>query len=415
MKECTVIRLLLAALKSGTNMLGVTALGCVLATVGTLQAQSSDVAPAADRAAGPSGQPANAAPAALLPISQGPLPAPQGPPVPIFDPMVKPASGCSGCGMAPYNGYGPSNNTCVPGRKQCHGIDTSSVCGRLFGGLCEELCCPDPCYEPRWIPEANAAFFQDSPRPVTQTRIRWDAGFHYRFPDTSEFFWAEINRKGPRILTRALRYDDLTFYQEIAAKGASFFIEIPYRTFEPDIGPGGSGFGDMNVGGKTVLFDSELLLLTLQFRTFIPTGNFTAGVGTGHASLEPSLMAAIKLWPTTYFQTELSEWIPLAGTPGFASSVFHFHFSLNHNLCHWGDCLNIVGVMEFNGYTYRGAFTDFESGAVVGASGGTFANAGPGIRAQLCDRIDFGVAADFGFGNRHGPGQIYRTEMRVRY
>jgi hypothetical protein len=281
--------------------------------------------------------------------------------------------------------------------------------------LCDEICCPDPCYEPRWIAEANAAFFQDSPRPVTQTRIRWDAAFRYRFPDTSEFFWAQVKRKGPRLLIESLRYDDLTLYQEIAAgQGFSAFIEIPYRTFEPIVGPGGSGFGDMNVGAKSVLFDRELILVAMQFRTFIPTGNFTAGVGTGHASLEPSLMTALKLGPVTYLQTELSEWIPLAGTPGFTTSVFHYHFSLNHRLFQW-NCVTFIGTAELNGYTFHGAFTDFPSGVVVGNSGATFANAGPGIRVQICDHFDVGVAADFGFGSRHGPGQIYRTELRVRY
>jgi hypothetical protein len=406
MKEYTVIRSLFRALKAGTKMLGVSAVGYVLAGAGMVQAQSSDPAPRP--------LPSSVRPTIAAPVT----PNQTAPAVPIFDPMVVPASGCSGCGMSSGSGgcgYGGSNNSCVPGRHGCSAGDSTTVCGRFFGGLCEELCCPDPCYEPRWIPEANAAFFQDSPRPVTQTRIRWDAGYNYRFPDTAEYFQAQAKVKGPKFLTSSLRYDDLTLYQEVAAKGASFFIEIPYRTIEPTGGPGSSGMGDMNLGAKTVLLDRELLLVTMQFRTFIPTGNFTSGVGAGHASLEPSIMAALKLGPATYLQTELSEWIPLGGTPGFASSVFHYHFSLNQRLAHWGDCVNVVGVMEFNGYSFRGAFTDFPSGTVVGSSGGTFANAGPGIRVQFCDRADVGFAADFGFGNHHGPGQIYRTELRIRY
>lgn len=384
--------------------LGVTCMGCVLATAGVLQAQSSDSAP-------------NPLATSVRPSIGAPVMAtPAAPSVPIFDPMVQPASGCSGCSRhASSDDYGRSNLNCVPGRKkECMGSDSDSVCGRILGSLCEELCCPDPCYEPRWIAEANAAFFQDSPRPVTQTRIRWDAAFHYRFPDTAEFFQAQAKVKGPKFVTDFLRYDDLTLYQEIAAKGASAFIEIPYRTFEPIGGPSASGMGDMNVGAKSVLFDRELILVAMQFRTYIPTGNFTSGVGAGHASLEPSLLTALKLGQVTYLQTELSEWIPLAGTAGFASSVFHYHFSLNHNLCHW-NCVNVIGTAEFNGFSFRGAFTDFPSGKVVGASGGTFANAGPGIRVQICDHFDVGFGAEFGFGNHHGPGQIYRTEMRVRY
>jgi hypothetical protein len=412
-------------------MLGVAAVGWMLATAGLLQAQSSDPV---FRPASPWARPTIAAPvpttseAPMMPIaatqttpSAGAVmaPASEAPTVPIFDPMVKPASGCSSCGMSPgSSSYGGSNLCCVPGRT-CYPSDSDTVLGRLFGYFCEELCCPDPCYEPRWIPEANAAFFQDSPRPVTQTRIRWDAAFDYRFPDTAEYFQAQANMKGPKA-TSALRYDDLTLYQEVAAKGASAFIEMGYRTIDPNGTPAASGFGDMNVGAKTVLLDRELLLLTMQFRTFLPTGNFTAGIGTGHVSLEPSLMAALKLCPTTYLQTELSEWIPVAGTPGFASSVLHYHFSLNQRLYHWGECASLIGVAEFNGYTFHGEFTD-PNGAgpgmpgAVGIHGGTYANAGPGIRIQFCEKVDFGFAADFGFGDHHGPGSIYRTELRVRY
>jgi hypothetical protein len=414
MKEYIVIRSLLAALKSGAKRVGVMSVSCLLATAGALQAQNADSIPLP--------LPSSIEPAVTAPAT----PTPVVPSLSIVDPMVKQASGCAGCGLSHGGGgcangacgrpdYGRSNTSCVPGRSQCcSGIDTSTFCGRLIGGFCEELCCPDPCYEPRWIPEANAAFFQDSPRPVTQTRIRWDSVFDYRFPDTSEFLWAKAP-KGPKALTPNVRYNDLTLYQEIAAKGASVFTEIGYRTVDPAFGPGGSGMTDMNVGVKTVLVDREILLISMQFRTYIPTGNFTTGVGTGHVSLEPSLLAALKLCQHTYLQTELSEWIPIGGAPGFASSVFHYHFSLNHRLLHWGDCVNVVGTAELNGFNFQGAFTDFPSGAIVGNNGSNYLNAGPGVRVQICDRIDFGFASAFGFGNRHGPGQIYRTEMRVRF
>ena len=67
----------------------------------------------------------------------------------------------SGCGDGMCNGRPP-----------CCYTDSDSLLGRLFGGLCEEICCVDPCYEPRWVDVGNAAFFQDGPRPVTTTRIR---------------------------------------------------------------------------------------------------------------------------------------------------------------------------------------------------------------------------------------------------
>ena len=70
--------------------------------------------------------------------------------------------------------------------------------GRFFASLYECLCCPDPCYQPSWIPEANAGFFVDYARPQTLTRFRYDAMPHLEFPDRAEYWWARsmINHKG---------------------------------------------------------------------------------------------------------------------------------------------------------------------------------------------------------------------------
>ncbi len=402
----------LSALRSSVQTLAVVAVGCLLVAPGLAQAQPllAEPKPLTESVRPSIGSPE------VLPEPK-PAATTAGKNNMIFDPMVRPISGC--CSLPPVNSinaYGPSNNSCVPGRFGCGGSNSCDPGHRLLGGLCDALCCPDPCYEPRWIAEANAAFFQDGPRPVTQTRVRWDAGFNYRFPDTSEYFWGKIGTKGPATNTRALRYSDLTLYQEVAANpAASFFTELVYRNFSPEAGPSGSGMGDMNIGTKAVLLDRELLLLTFQFKTFIPTGNFFGGTGVGHVSLEPALLAALKLTPTTYLQSEIAQWIPIGGTGGTAGTVFHFHYSLNQTLCNVGNCLKIIGTLEANGFYQHGRFTDFPSGVDTAVNGGVYANAGPGIRFQVCERLDFGFGSAFGFGNMHGPGQLYRTELRVRY
>ncbi len=393
-----------ATIKPSLKALAVAMVAWFLIANGALYAQSDIVLP----------QPL--APGLAVPGS-GDGPVAQGA---IFDPMVKPASGC--CSMPPpsglggYGGCSSCNGGCVPGRKPCDlgCLDSDTCFGRFFGGLCREICCPDPCYEPTWIPAANAAFGQDGPRPVTQTRIRWDAAFNYNFPDSAEFFWAQEKMKGPANASARLNYDSLTFYQEVAAKGASFFIEMPYYSVNPEGNASSAGFGDMNLGVKTVVLDRDLILVTTQLRTFIPIGNPTNGLGTGHVSLEPALLMALKITGSTYLQSEIAEWIPLGGTPGFAGAVFHYHFSLNQNLCHVGECVNVVGTLEFNGYSMRGQFTD-AAGNVENLSGSNFYSAGPGVRIQFCDRCDIGVGMAFGFGDRHGPDQLYRTELRIRY
>ncbi|MBM3994730.1 MAG: hypothetical protein FJ303_11340 [Planctomycetes bacterium] len=341
---------------------------------------------------------------------------------PIVDPLLMPASCCTsrpGSGAGGFSCY--SGAGCVPGRN-CDPGPCDSTFGRLMSGLYYGVCCPDPCYEPRWILEANAAFFQDSPRPVTQTRIRWDNGFNYLFPDSSEFFWAKEKTKGPANFTPSMKYSDLLLYQEIAAgSSASMFVEVSYRSFDAIGNPSGAGMGDMNVGAKAVLLDRELILITSQFRTFLPTGNYRTGLGTGHTSIEPALMAALKITPSTYLQTQIAEWIPLGGTPGFAGSVFHYHIALNQRLYQHGDFITVLANIELNGYTFRGQFSDAPlvpggDPVVRDMAGQTYTTLGPGFRIMFCDRADLGVGLSFRLGNNsHGPESLYRTEFRWRF
>jgi hypothetical protein len=342
-------------------------------------------------------------------------------------PAPPPGPGCCGGGMG---------GCCFPGYKPCCGncsdCDSHTCIGRFFCGLYHCLCCPDPCYEPCWIPEQNAAFFVDPVRPWTQTRLRADFGQNYTFPDAGEFFMATASGKGrgpnPPGPTR-INYDTFSLYQEIAPnKRFSFFFEFTGLHWQQD-GLASGGFGDMNLGTKSVLCDCELILLAFQFRTYLPTGNPARLLGTGHVSLEPSLLASIKLAAATYLQFQAAEWFPIAGDPDLSGPVFHVHASLNHVLYRFAPDVPLIGTLEVNDYTYQGgAYTagfvpgglglGGAAGSVVGitqsAIGHSFVSAGPGLRLSVCNRLDFGVGTAFGF-DTFGPRQLYRAEVRWRY
>ena len=108
----------------------------------------------------------------------------------------------------------------------------------------------------------------------------------------------------------AVNYDDLSLYTEVGASLISFFVELPYRSLSPELLDHAAGLSDMNLGTKSLLLDCELIQLAFQFKTYIPSGSAGNGLGTGHTSLEPSLLATVKLAPCTYLQTQLAEWIP---------------------------------------------------------------------------------------------------------
>src|SRR5262245_26881246 len=172
-------------------------------------------------------------------------------------------------GGAPACGNGCPTGHCVPGRQcpECCGGGGCGcgVFGRLCGNLYECLCCPDPCYEPTWIPTANAAFFVDHARPKTYMKIGWDAGIDLVLPDRNEFFWAKAGGKGPSKPELTLNYNELKLYNEVGAGGFGFFMEEYYRLLEPDRNGWDAGWGDLTIGTKSMFVDCELMQLTFQF------------------------------------------------------------------------------------------------------------------------------------------------------
>jgi hypothetical protein len=369
-----------------------------------------------DVATPPAIQQAAQVPIGEKPIVEKPLPEtlPALPALPAFG-----SPGCASCGSGGCGSGGCG--ICYPGRSNsCCWCDSSTVLGKCFCGIYQTICCPDPCYEPTWIPEANAAFFTDPVRPITQTRIRWNSAANFTFPDTAEYFWARADGKGrgPNAIGNSLEYNALALYTEIAPNPKfSLFFEIPYMAVAPANNPNtppASGFSDMNVGTKSVLFDSELFVLAMQFRTYLPVGNANRGLGTGHVSLEPSLLAYLKLTASTYLQGQLAEWVPLGGDQAYQGSILHYSASVNQVLCRCTPDMPLIGMVEFTGYSFQaGAYTDPMLGT-LSAGGGSYLTLGPGIRLSVCNRLDFGVGAAYGL-TQHGPGSTYRTEVRLRF
>jgi len=312
---------------------------------------------------------------------------------------------------------------CAPGHRACDPCTARTRIGRFAYGLYRALCCPDPCYEPKWLAVADSAFFVEAARPQTQQRLRWDAGLDATLPDRAEYFWARADGhgKGPSpsagfLAVRGLTYHELSLYTEVGSSGFSLFTEVPYRSLDPTGAPHAAGFSDMNVGTKTLMFDCELLQVSFQFRTHIPMSNTMKGLGTGHVSLEPSLLLGLYLGPETYFQGQVAEWIPIAGDKDYAGAILHYHVSLNHVL--WRPLSNVplIGTMECNGWSFQdGAYTDPATGVIRPAGGQTTLTVGPGLRLVVCDKIDFGAGVAFALQDEHLAETLVRSEFRWRY
>jgi hypothetical protein len=321
--------------------------------------------------------------------------------------------GCAGCG-------GCGSGQCSPSRRSCDCCCSSDTClGRFVNGLYQCVCCPDPCYDPQWLPIADAAFFVDAARPVTQMRLRVDQSWGMNGPDRAEYFWARIGKKGPSQPVNSIDVSELRFYTEAAAGRAGISFEMPYRRIEGDFQS--SGFADITIGTKAMLLDCQLMQITFGFKTFIPSGSPSKGLSTGHVSLEPSLLWALRLAPTTYLQAQTSLWIPLGGDSDFQGNVFHYHLSLNQIL--WKPCndLQLIGTLEYNGWAIiNGDQTDVTAFAInsnnAGVNAGShLASIGPGLRLFICDKIDVGIGSAFALTNNHWADEMIRIDFRWRF
>ncbi len=384
-----------------------------------------------------------------IPIEVSATPTPAVADAPHVDPNVQQA-GCANCGGLFRDEGAAGGGSCAsgscgggacrpgPSRPYCGQCNAEGPCGRIFCTLYDCICCPDPCYAPHWMPVADSAFFVDNFRPVTQTKLTWDNNWDMVRPDRAEFFWARERTtpgqlgggtgKGPGGIASRVDYFDLSLYAEAAAEKFSAFVLTPYRHLDVSTAAisaatplsGTSGFADMQVGTKAMLLDCELIQLTFQFKTYIPTGNFLTGLGTGHVSLEPSFLFGVKLTEESYLEGQISYWIPLGGDAAYEGNVFHAHLSYNHTLWCPFKGLQLVGTLECQEWTFLGGdYTnpDFTVGGTPLAQNakGTIFSTGPGLRLFICDKIDIGVGTQFSLTGSHFAGETARAEFRWRF
>ncbi len=352
-------------------------------------------------------------------------------------------SGCATCGNSHISMHGPvfsasfgcADGNCVPGRQPCQPpvpkCDTW-VSAFLFN-LYESICCPDPCYEPRWEPAAYASLFADYARPRTVTRLRYDNLTNLVRPDRNQYF-LKRTRSGGKFTIRGVTFQtdpsvkhlqQLYLYQEAAGAMGSFFVEIPYRELNPLFSPTQAGFSDINFGLKSLFFDTELLQIAFQFRTYTPSGNAFNGLGTGHFSLDPSLMASLKLCPETFLQSQLGQWIPLGGTAPIAGGILYSYTSLNQVLLWCTPDSPLIGTLEMDSWSFEnGGFTrpipaakSFRGTDPKLRTGGgvSYFNIGPGLRWSICNRLDLGGAITWATTYPHWADPWFRFEVRFLF
>ena len=331
-----------------------------------------------------------------------------------------------------HSSMGCADGQCVPGQAACQppANECNTIAGAFLSNLYQILNCNDPCYEPRWVPAAYASVFADYARPRTVTRIRYDNMINIRFPDRNQYLLMQTNANFPQHYTNrhgvtfrtdpSANLQQLYLYQEVAAQRGSFFVEYPYRQLNPLFSPTQAGFSDINFGIKSLMLDTELLQISFQFRTYTPSGNAAQGLGTGHFSLDPSLLSSLKLAPDTYFQAQLGNWVPLGGNQKITGGILYWFMSLNQVVWRLSPDTPVIAMLEMDGWSFEnGGYTNPIANygpKVIGSGGGvSYFNIGPGLRAALGKAVDLGTALTFSTTSNHWGSPWFRLEVRFLF
>ncbi len=426
-----------AVVRQALNILGAAPSGS--------QAPSPDSSPAASRVQAPGDAPAaTASPQPEPEMKQAPAPSegrnPDKSPERKQDGQVEQSS-CATCGgfHGQLDGHvftsqaGCASGNCIPGRQPCNPPlnECDTVVGGFLTNLYQCICCPDPCYEPKWVPAAYASFFADYARPRTVTRLRYDNLEDMTQPDRNQFWINNVTPIGSRLPRKPIsnlfaRLQQVYLYQEAAGPHGSLFVEVPYRQINESWAPTQAGFGDINFGIKSLLFDCEMLQIAFQMRTFMPSGNFMNNLGNGQFALDPSILTSLKLGPTTYFQGQFGNWVPLGGPSvqrAIAGGVFYWFMSLNQVLCYTTPDSPLIATLEMDGWSFQnGGYipTILPSGNIPHPiphdSGISFFNIGPGLRQSICNRVDFGGAITWATNSTaHWAQPWFRFEVRFLF
>jgi hypothetical protein len=147
--------------------------------------------------------------------------------------------------------------------------------------------------------------------------------------------------------------------------------------------------------------------------------------------VDPSILTTLKLSPTTYFQGQFGNWVPVGGPGGnskIAGGVFYWFMSLNQVLWYTTPDSPLIATLEMDGWSFEnGGYTKFipagqtkaqgpGTGLVPDGGGVSYFNIGPGLRQSVCNRLDFGGAITWATNSAaHWAQPWFRFEVRFLF
>jgi len=286
--------------------------------------------------------------------------------------------------------------------------------------------------------ESSMVGYIDNAVVGSEVRVRFDAAFNDAFPDRAEFIYAKCgcyrnppptdpNAPGPGPgVPKYINFQTLSFMGEYALNSRiSGFVQIPFRWLQPEgvipppnlaqAFPGSGGFGDVEAGLKFAVLASPNQYLTVQLKSYFPTGDSTEGLGTNHYSLEPSLLYSRKFTERFGMEGELGGWLPIGGSAGvptssssgFAGNIFFYGIGPSYRVID-GERFKLSPVIELVGWNVTGGD---QTGPQTDASGTNIVNIKIGARMSFAAKNSMYV----GYGKALTSADWYDDIVRVEY
>ena len=266
-----------------------------------------------------------------------------------------------------------------------------------------------------------APFILDIARPMNQTALRVDLVYGWTLPDRSEAFWAQtVSGRGPPLPERSVRYQDIAYLAEIGTPGFSVRTLVPLRMLDPENNTKTTGMGDMQLLTKTVLLNGSKWMLTQVNDVWFNTGAPAKGLGKGHITMAPGLLAAYQRSDTTCLHGQFKFQFPLGGDPDFAGELLHWGVGVSH-LWYDSDAFAIIPTIEASFVSFlTGRATQYPEPLTRRVDGETISTMHFGVRTVHdtggdWGLIELGVSGGFQWGHNGWYDSMMRLEFRLIY
>jgi len=278
----------------------------------------------------------------------------------------------------------------------------------------------------------------------SEIRIRFDAALDDQTPDRAEFFYAKCGcyaflkgsaydpkTPGPgSSIPKDVNFQQLYFRGEYAPFPSQHFsltLQLPIRWLQPQGTPqpfpSTGGVADVMVGLKVAVLATPRTDLTLQFNSYMPTGDAGVGLGTHHYSVEPSVLYYQRLSEPLAIEGEFgathplgsSSGVPTSSPNGFAGDVLFYGAGPSYRFIN-DEKFSLSGVVEVVGWNVRGGFVTGRAPGSPGSTAGVnIVNMKVGPRISFKEHNSLYVGYGIALTSQNWYREIFRIEYRYAF